>query len=111
MPGIYIAAIAASVIALAAFGSFLVRGANPGERLLYAALVVLELPMSWLAFEYVRLPLDALIRPAIADRDTYNLVTLFYAPLTEELAKLWPLVLPWVWRRLSRANAVRVALA
>jgi len=111
MPGIYIAGVVAAVIALLVIGSFLVKGASPAERRLYLALILLQLPMSWLAFEYVRVPLDAWLRPLIADRDTYGALTLFYAPLTEEPAKLWPLLLPFVWRHLRRENAVRVALA
>lgn len=111
MPGIYIAALVAAALALAIIGGFLVKGAVPAERPLHLALLVLQLPMSWLAFEYVRVPLDAWIRPLIADRATYGVVTLFYAPLTEEPAKLWPLLLPFVWRHLRRENAVRVALA
>ncbi|HEY7610986.1 MAG TPA: hypothetical protein VIF14_17295 [Alphaproteobacteria bacterium] len=111
MTGIYIAAIVASALALAVMGGFLVKGASPGERRFYGGLLLLQLPMSWLAFEYVRVPLDSWIRSLIADRETYSIVTLFYAPFTEEPAKLWPLLLPWVWRRLNRANAVRVALA
>jgi hypothetical protein len=111
MPGIYIAAIVAATLALLVIGSFLVKGAAPAERRLYLALIVLQLPMSWLAFEYFRVPLDGVLRPLIPDRETYGVVTLFYAPLTEEPAKLWPLLLPFVWRNLRRENAVRVALA
>lgn len=111
MPGIYIAAGVAAALALLVIGSFLVKGATPAERRLCLVLILLQLPMSWLAFEYVRVPLDAWLRPLIADRDTYGVVTLFYAPLTEEPAKLWPLLLPFVWRHLGRENAVRVALA
>jgi hypothetical protein len=111
MPGIYIAAIVAATLALFVLGSVLVKGATSAERRLYAVLLLLQLPMSWLTFEYVRVPLDGVLRPLIADRDAYGVLTLFYAPLTEEPAKLWPLLLPFVWRVLRRENAVRVALA
>lgn len=111
MPGIYIAAIAAATLAALVAGSFLLKGAAGAERRLYLALILLQLPMSWAAFEYVRVPLDAWLRPLIADRQAYGFLTLFYAPLTEEPAKLWPLLLPFVWRRVRRENALRVALA
>jgi hypothetical protein len=111
MPGIYIAAALAGALALAAIGTFLLKGASAEERRLYAALLILQLPMSWFTFQYVRVPLDAWLRIAIADRELYTIVTLFYAPVTEELAKLWPVLLPWVWRRLVPATAVRIALA
>jgi len=111
MPGIYIAAIVAGALAFAAIGSFLAKGARSEERRLYVVLLILQLPMSALAFYYLRVPLDGWLRTAITDRDHYTIAALFYAPLTEELAKLWPLLLPWVWRQLSPANAVRIALA
>jgi hypothetical protein len=111
MPGIHVAAAAAAALALLVAGTFLAKGATPAERRLHGVLLLLQLPMSWLAFEYVRVPLDGVLRPLMPDRDTYGVVTLFYAPLTEEPAKLWPLLLPFVWRSLRRENAVRVALA
>jgi hypothetical protein len=111
MPGIYIAAVIAGALALVAIGGFLVKGASGGERRFYGALLLFQLPMSWFAFTFVRVPLDIWIRTLVTDRDVYGIVTLFYAPFTEEPAKLWPLLLPFVWRRLNRANAVRVALA
>jgi hypothetical protein len=111
MAGIYIVALIAAGIVLAVAAALLFVFAKPGRRWLYLVLFLLQLPMSAAAFHYVRVPLDGWVSAAIADRTTYTLVTLFYAPLTEEPAKLWPLLLPFVWRRLGRENAVGVALA
>ncbi len=111
MPGIYIAALIAAGIVLAVALSLLFVFARPERRWLYALLLVLELPMSAATLVYVRVPLNDWIASLVSDPATRTLVSTFYAPLTEEPAKLWPLLLPFVWRRLSRANAVGVALA
>jgi hypothetical protein len=111
MAGIHTAALIAASLVLAAAAILLLVFAKPERRWLYVALLVLELPMSAAAFHYLRLPLDGWLSGAIADRAVYTFVTLLYAPLTEEPAKLWPLLLPFVWRRLGRENAVGVALA
>src|SRR5689334_13356331 len=111
MAGIYIAALIAAGLALAAALPLLFVFARPERRWFYAMLLVLELPMSAAALLYVRAPLDGWLAGMIADPATRTLVSTFYAPLTEEPAKLWPLLLPFVWRRLERANAVGVALA
>jgi hypothetical protein len=111
MAGIDAAALIAAGIALAAATALLFVVARPGRRWLYVVLFLLQLPMSAAAFHYLRVPLDGWLSGAIADRAVYTFVTLVYAPLTEEPAKLWPLALPFVWRRLGRENAAGVALA
>ena len=111
MPGIYTAALIAAGIVVAAAAVLLFVFAQPGRRWLYRVLFVLQWPMSAAAFHYVRVPLDGWVSAAIGDRAVYVFLNMAYAPLTEEPAKLWPLLLPFVWRRLGRANAVGVALA
>src|SRR5688572_11950661 len=59
MPGIYIAAIVAGALAFAAIGSFLAKGARSEERRLYVVLLILQLPMSALAFTAVAVVADA----------------------------------------------------
>lgn len=111
MPGLYVAALAAAGIVLAAAVALWLVFAKPERRWLYALLLALELPMSWAAFRYLRAPLDGWLAGAVADRGAYALLAMLYAPLTEEPAKLWPLLLPFVWRRLGRDNAAGIALA
>ena len=111
MTGIHVAALIAAGIVLAAAAALWLVFAKPQRRWLYVVLLAIQLPMSWAAFHFVRVPLDRWIAGAIADRGTYTLLTMFYAPLTEEPAKLWPLLLPFVWRRLGRENAAGIALA
>ncbi|MBI5759532.1 MAG: hypothetical protein HZA46_13520 [Planctomycetales bacterium] len=109
--GILIVAAFTTVLCLTVIGGFVGWRSPRNEWGLLALLVVFELGMSPLAFYGVRLPLDGLLKGWIADVGTYRFVSTFYAPLTEEPTKLWPLLLPWVWRSLSRENAVRRAMA
>ena len=111
MAGIHTAALIAAGIVLAAGLALLLVLGKPQRRWLYAVLLLLQLPMSAAAFYYLRVPLDGWLSAAVADRGTYSLLAMLYAPLTEEPAKLWPLLLPFVRRRLGRENAVGVALA
>jgi hypothetical protein len=111
MAGIYTAALIAAAIVLAAAVTLLLVFGKAGRRWLYLVLLLLVLPMSAVAYYFVRLPIDGWISGTVPDRALYGLLTMFYAPLTEEPAKLWPLLLPFVWRRLGRENAVGIALA
>jgi hypothetical protein len=109
--GTYIAAIITTVLSLALIGGFVGWRSPRNEWGLLALLLVLELPMSPLAYYGVRVPLDHAVWPRMPDVATHGFVKTFYAPVTEEPAKLWPLLIPFVGRRLSRENAVRVAMA
>jgi hypothetical protein len=74
--------------------------------------VALALPMQPLAFYLVRVPLDHWLLGQLGSASTtYQWVTSFYAPLTEEPAKLVPLLIPAIRRDISAANFVRYALA
>jgi DNA-directed RNA polymerase subunit RPC12/RpoP len=106
--GIYVAAILTTGIALAVFGTLVRRLKQPanGRLLLLAALIAL--PLQPAAFYFVRVPLDHWLT-AVLGRDSgmlHWLVT-FYAPLTEEPAKLVPLLVPAIRRDISRANFAR----
>jgi hypothetical protein len=111
MPGIYIAAVVAGALALAFAAPFFFLSGGRRRRWLPVLLLVLQLPMAAAAFRFLRVPLDGWIKSVVADPQTYTIVTLFYAPLTEEPAKLWPIFLPFVWRHLRSENAMRLALA
>jgi len=111
VPGIYIAAAGVAALLLAGFAVLLFTLAERRDRWLLAGLLLVQLPMSAAAFFGLRMPLDGVIRGIIADQGIYTIATLFYAPLTEEPAKLWPLLLPFVRRHLEPRNAFGVALA
>jgi len=112
MPGIYIAAIISTTLALVIYGRLILVGTPKDERKLMVALVALHLPMCALAFYCLREPLDHTVQKALGGNHTaYQFVRTFYAPLTEEPAKLWLLLVPSFFAALTRGNALRFALA
>ena len=112
MHGIYLTAILTTGIAIAIFGPLIHKLKMPAnERLVWLAAVV-ALPLQPLAFYLVRVPLDHWIVGHLGSTSlTYQWLTSFYAPLTEEPAKLIPLLIPAIRRDISAVNFVRYALA
>jgi hypothetical protein len=109
---IFVAAILTTAIALAIFGALIRKLKLPGNpRLLWlAALIVL--PLEPAAFYFVRVPLDHWLTGLFGSHSpTLQWLVTFYAPLTEEPAKLVPLLIPAIRRDISRANFGRYALA
>jgi hypothetical protein len=112
VPGLVVAAAAVALYTTGVYGVQLAARTPRAERGLLLWCFALQLPMSALAFIALRGPLDALVRAALgADHPLYPWVALLYAPLTEEPAKLLPLLLPFVARGVTRANVGRVARA
>ena len=112
MKGIYVAALITTAIALALYGALLKRLSNPSDRRLLMLAFGLALPLQPLAFYLVRLPLDAwLVGWLGKDSGLYLFLTTLYAPLTEEPAKLLPLLVPLLYRNIRRENFVHFALA
>jgi len=114
MPGIYTAAFITSALALAIIGGLAVGTTGKkrgGDRTLLLVAIFLELPLCALAFYGVRVPVDAWLRSILGTGEAYKFLTTFYAPLTEEPAKLWPLLLAPFATRVDDRNAVRVAMA
>jgi hypothetical protein len=112
MQGIYLAAILTTGIAAAIFAPLIHRLTMPAnERLVWLAAVV-ALPLQPLAFYLVRVPLDHWLVAQLGSTSlTYQWLTSFYAPLTEEPAKLVPLLIPAIYRDIRTTNFVRYALA
>ena len=111
MGGIVVAAIITALLCLATYGTVLWFVAPRDERRLLALLLALQLPVSVGTFYLIRRPLDGAIHGLLGDAGGYRWITTLYAPLTEEPAKLWPLLLPPIARRVGRENAVRVGVA
>jgi hypothetical protein len=111
--GVWIAAAITTATALAVVGGVLRKNTPLDERRLLLALVALELPACALAYYAFRVHLDHhVVRPLIDPHGPwYAWVVLLYAPLTEEPAKLWPLLIPSLRRRVTAANAARVGFA
>lgn len=112
MHGIYIAAILTTALALGIFGTLIWRLKLPanGRWLLVAFLIAL--PLQPAAFYFVRVPLDHWLTGLLGSKSAtlQGLVTL-YAPVTEELAKLVPLLVSAIRRDIRRENFGRYALA
>src|SRR5882724_3658916 len=104
MPGIYLTAILTTAVAAAIFGTLLHHLRLPAnERLLWLA-AALVLPLQPLAFYFVRLPLDHWLVAHFGSASAiYQWLTSLYAPLTEEPAKLVPLLIPAIRRDISAA--------
>ena len=112
MHQIFIAAVATTALAVAIFGTVIRKLKSPANpRLLWlAALIVL--PLEPASFYLVRVPLDHLLTALLGkDSVTLHWLTTFYAPLTEEPAKLAPLLVPAIRADISRENFGRYALA
>src|SRR4029077_5818427 len=72
----------------------------------------IALPLQPLAFYFVRVPLDHWLVGQLGSASAaYQWLTSFYAPLTEEPAKLVPLLIPAIRNDIRAANFVRYALA
>lgn len=107
----FIAAIMAFALSLAVCGAALLWITPREDRWFVVACVAGTLPMSWLMYHGVRMPLDAWLHTMLGEGDLLRWIRTAYAPLTEEPAKLWPLVLPWVRQRVTRESVSRFALA
>lgn len=112
IPDIYIAAIITSALSLAVIGGLLLFRALREDRMFLGVLVVVMLPMNALAFYCVRTPIDAWLSTLFGKSiELYHFIRVLYAPLTEEPAKLWPLLIPWFYRRIASKNVLQVAFA
>lgn len=122
--GLFIAAAVASALVVLVWGSQLRRVTPAAERGFLLAAAALTLPAFFVALWGVRLPVTdplilrfaALLHPdlspgALRGTAAYLLPKSLEAPLVEEPAKLWPLLVPLFRARLERASPVRVGLA
>ena len=109
---ITIAAMIVSVLSLTLVGGVLFLRAPGEKRPFLGMLVLLMLPMNALAFHLIRMPLDAWLASALGrQNEVYHALSLLYAPITEEPAKLWPLLIPYCYLRLKSLPVHRSALA
>lgn len=108
--GLVVAALLTTAFCLAVWGSLL-RSLPPPlpPRVLLAAFLV-ALPLQPAAFYLVRLPFNQWLTGLLGHKPSLWIM-IFYAPVTEELAKLIPLLVPAVRRAVAPQSAVRLALA
>lgn len=111
MPSIYIMAIVTTLFCLLLYGGFIVWRTPRKELPFLALLLVAMLPMEPISFYLVRMPINSLLVDWLGkDSSVYRFLTTFYAPLTEEPAKLWILLIPWFAKRIDGKNFVRIAM-
>jgi len=105
--GLIIVAAFTTAIALAAFALLLFRA---GNRRAAALAFVVALPLQPLALIFVRAPIDHVLKLAFGVPTWLVILSLFYAPLTEEPAKWLAALLPAV-RRAIMTEPVAMAFA
>jgi hypothetical protein len=106
-----VASLITGALALFAFGFILARVTPREERWQVAFCVVATLPMCWVMFHLVRLPLDGSLKASLGEGELLRWIWTAYASITEEPAKLWPLLLPWIRLAVTPRSAARYALA
>lgn len=110
--GLYVAAAIASLLALLMIGRFILAATPRTDRRFLALVMAVHVPMWAIAFYWVRVPVKAWLAGALgADSRAFAVLDTCFAPLTEEPAKLWLLLVPWFVSRLRRKNAPGVAMA
>ncbi len=112
MPSIYIAALIPTIVGLGIIGGLLWWLAPAEQRKLLGIIILFELPLCAGAYYLIRQPIDGLLQRVISPfSDGYRLLSIFYAPLTEEPVKLLVLLIPPVFIRLNRSNFLFIAVA
>jgi hypothetical protein len=112
MQGIYITAAITTALALSIIGGAIWKKTPKKYRALLLIALLAELPMSASAFYFVRIPLNRFLVGWLGETSQlYIYLTTLYAPVTEELAKIWPIIIPAFYRRINARNAVCVAMA
>lgn len=112
MPGIYIAAVLTTAIALAIFGTLIRKLKLPANPRLLWLVFLIVLPLEPAAFYFIRVPLDHWLTALLGSQSpVLPWITTLHAPLTEEPAKLLPLLIPAIRADITRANFGRYALA
>lgn len=113
MHQIYITSAVTTLVALMLIGGFIKWRANKHDYKLLLILFLLELPMAFAAFYLVRMQLlDGAVKYLFGSNvELYGFLKNFYAPLTEEPAKLLPLLIPALRKKITKENFVMAALA
>lgn len=110
---IHIASAVTSLLAILLIGGFIRWRSKPEDRKFLLLLFLLELPLAFAAFYLLRMPiLDQLFRLIFGTgTEIYGFMRNFYAPLTEEPFKLLPLLIPFIYNKISKENFVMAAMA
>jgi hypothetical protein len=109
--GIVIAAIITTVAAMVVVGLLIRHLGGTAPRWLLILAFLSALPAQPVAFHFIRVPLHELFTQWIGPGALLTAITLCYAPVIEEPAKWFSLVLPSLRKALTPGNAIAVGLA
>lgn len=109
--GIHIAAAITTALVVGLYGYIIAKMSSRADWPVLLLAAVVALPLQPLAFYLIRLPLHGWLGATLGAGALLTVLSLFYAPLTEEPAKWLPLLVPPIRRRLNGDNTVSVALA
>jgi len=112
MPQIYIMAFITTILTVLLAGGLLKWKADKTDHGFLLTLMLIELPMAFAAYYLIRIPLvDELFKFLLQGHPSvYGFTKLFYAPLTEEPAKLLPLLIPFLRNKITKDNFVWAAM-
>lgn len=109
---IFIMALVFTLMAVGVLGAVILRFGEKESRSKLLGIVALELPLWIGAYYCLRLPVDAVVKATLQDAQAgYLFVQTFYAPVTEEPAKLLVLLIPALRLGVTRKNLSFAALA
>jgi hypothetical protein len=112
MHGIHIAAALLTVFILSTFGLKIAKGTQNADTKALGLAALIALPLQPLTYYLVRVPLDAWLSAHLDHSGlAYSAATTLYAPLTEEAAKLLPLLMPLILNDIRPQNFIRYAFA
>ncbi len=109
--GIYVAAAAATLLALIAVGLIVRQTTLPRHRLLACAVILALLPLQPLVFYAVRLPVLGALEGASVGNEMLFVARFLAAPLTEEPAKWLILIVAAVRLAVKSGSAPGLAMA
>lgn len=109
--GILLAATIATLASLILIGGVLLWKSPVADRKVLLILIVALLPISPIANSLIRLPLEQCLKSCAIDDGLIRLFSFLFRPALEELVKLWPLLIPFVWRTTTSQTRVWRALA
>ena len=107
----FIASLITATIAVALAIFTLLKITDTKDRRVVFFCFVCTLPMCWVMYHGIRIPFDDWLKSFCSDKEILFWIRMAYAPLTEEPAKLWPLLIPAVRRSITKQNVACFAIA
>jgi hypothetical protein len=112
MPGIYIAAILTTILSAAIIGGSIAWKSRRSDWWWLSLVFLIAIPAFFAAFYGLRMPLDVFLKDLLSRSDElYQFLKNFYAPLTEESAKLAIALIPFAVHKLRKENLHFVAFS